>query len=302
MRPILTSTLSVVAAVAATSCSQVILAPSFQRGERVLFDAGPAPRSESGVRFDARPAPHGIASVPRGKASERRFGASVPRGVASVPRAQANALRGDPYVVRRGDVLSSIAARLGTSVEALVRVNGLADPNRLEVGQRLRVPPGANRTVAKPTKPRPAVSSPPPQSSSARRVAATPATAPRGAETVPATGPRNSLFAVDRAIRDTAQRLRSAHFEETLDEARKARSLLTPLQSEPGAAERSARVEVLAAMAEIALGRDESARASFERALLADPGLTLAPGEVSPKILRLFEETRKQVALRQASR
>jgi hypothetical protein len=54
-------------------------------------------------------------------------------------------------------------------------------------------------------------------------------------------------------------------------------------------------------MAEIALERDAAARASFERALAADPGLTLAPDEVSPKVLRLFEETRKQVAARQAS-
>lgn len=252
MRPIL-SAIGVVVAVAASSCSQAVLAPSFQRGER------------------------------------------------SVPRAEANALRGDLYVVRRGDALSSIAARLGTSVEALARMNGLADPDRIEAGQRLRIPPGANRTAAKPRQPRPAVSSPP-QISSARPVAATPARAPRGAETAPASGLGTPLFAVDRAIRDTEQRLRSAHFEETLDAARKARSLLTPLQSEPGAAERRARVEVLAAMAEVALGRDAAARASFERALLADPGLNLAPDEVSPKILRLFEETRRQVALRQASR
>jgi lipoprotein-anchoring transpeptidase ErfK/SrfK len=43
------------------------------------------------------------------------------------------------YIVHRGDTLSRIAARYGTSVSALVRLNGLASPDRIWVGQRLRV-------------------------------------------------------------------------------------------------------------------------------------------------------------------
>jgi LysM repeat protein len=189
----------------------------------------------------------------------------------------ARAPRGFVYVVQRGDMLSSIAPRLGTSVEALVLANGLANPNWLEVGQRLRVPPGARWADVEPRRPRPA-------SSSAAPVA---------------TG---KLLAVDGMIRDTEQRFRSARFEETLAEARKARSLLIPLQAEPGAGGRSARIDVLSAMAEVALGRDAAARESFQRALYADPSLTLAPGEVSPKILRLLEETQDQIVVLQASR
>lgn len=44
------------------------------------------------------------------------------------------------YVVEPGDSVSAIAARLGVDVEELIRLNDLADPSRLEVGQVLRVP------------------------------------------------------------------------------------------------------------------------------------------------------------------
>lgn len=42
--------------------------------------------------------------------------------------------------VRAGETLSTIAARYGTSVDALVRLNHLRSANRLAVGQRLQVP------------------------------------------------------------------------------------------------------------------------------------------------------------------
>lgn len=46
------------------------------------------------------------------------------------------------YVVHRGDTLSSIAWRYGTSVWTLARMNGLANPNYIWAGQRLCVPCG----------------------------------------------------------------------------------------------------------------------------------------------------------------
>ena len=46
---------------------------------------------------------------------------------------------GSVYVVRRGDTLGSIAARYGTSVSALMAANGIRNPNRIYVGQRLYV-------------------------------------------------------------------------------------------------------------------------------------------------------------------
>ena len=43
------------------------------------------------------------------------------------------------YVVRKGETLSGIAARHHTSVQALVRLNDLRDPNLIVAGQRLRI-------------------------------------------------------------------------------------------------------------------------------------------------------------------
>jgi LysM repeat protein len=52
------------------------------------------------------------------------------------------ATTGGPYVVRPGDTLSSIAVRHGTTVDAIVRANGLANPRVIYAGQRLTIPGG----------------------------------------------------------------------------------------------------------------------------------------------------------------
>jgi LysM repeat protein len=44
------------------------------------------------------------------------------------------------YTVQPGDSLSSIAAQFGTTADELARINSLADPNALSVGQTLQVP------------------------------------------------------------------------------------------------------------------------------------------------------------------
>ncbi|MDR5682712.1 MAG: LysM peptidoglycan-binding domain-containing protein [Armatimonadota bacterium] len=46
------------------------------------------------------------------------------------------------YTVRSGDTLTSIAARFGTTVSAIVQANGLDDAHRLQIGQTLRIPSG----------------------------------------------------------------------------------------------------------------------------------------------------------------
>lgn len=52
---------------------------------------------------------------------------------------------GSSYTVRAGDTLGSIAARVGTTVDALIAANAGVDPTGLEVGQVL-ILPGGNAT------------------------------------------------------------------------------------------------------------------------------------------------------------
>ncbi len=51
------------------------------------------------------------------------------------------------YIVQPGDALSLIAERFGTDVPTLMRLNGLRDPNHIEIGQRLHVPCPLSWTV-----------------------------------------------------------------------------------------------------------------------------------------------------------
>ena len=47
---------------------------------------------------------------------------------------------GRSYTVLRGDNLYRIALRFGTTVQALVQANNIADPDRICVGQVLCIP------------------------------------------------------------------------------------------------------------------------------------------------------------------
>jgi LysM repeat protein len=61
-----------------------------------------------------------------------------------VPAPPANTAPGQvfmsEYVVQPGETLTDIAARFGTTVEALAAENGLANPSAIRIGDRLRVP------------------------------------------------------------------------------------------------------------------------------------------------------------------
>jgi len=51
----------------------------------------------------------------------------------------ASAQSGFTYVVRRGDTLAGIAARFGTTVQALVAANNIFNPNHIFAGQVLHL-------------------------------------------------------------------------------------------------------------------------------------------------------------------
>lgn len=63
----------------------------------------------------------------------------IPCATGCCPAAGAPAAPSCAYIVRAGDTLTAIARRFGTTVKALQRLNGIANPNRILVGQRLNV-------------------------------------------------------------------------------------------------------------------------------------------------------------------
>lgn len=63
---------------------------------------------------------------------------------------------GGVHVVQRGENLSTIAARYGTTVAALARANGISNPNHIFVGQRLVIASGAASPAPRPAPSQPA--------------------------------------------------------------------------------------------------------------------------------------------------
>ena len=68
--------------------------------------------------------------------------------VALVPPQALQAQGQNQHVVRTGDTLYSIAARYGTTVAAIVTLNGLAGDSYIHVGQVLRIPGGTGGAAA----------------------------------------------------------------------------------------------------------------------------------------------------------
>jgi len=54
------------------------------------------------------------------------------------------------HIVRRGETLSQIALRYGTTVHALMEANGLRNPHFIWWGQRLRIPVSYKRSISSP--------------------------------------------------------------------------------------------------------------------------------------------------------
>lgn len=121
----------------------------------------------------------------------------------------------------------------------------------------------------------------PPAPARERRPAPRPSAAATGAEWV------------DVLVDETAAHVRAAWFEAALASAERARQAVARLPSAARPA-RTARLEVQAATAALALGREQEARASLARALAANPRLRLDPGTTSPKVQRAFEAVRAE--------
>lgn len=72
----------------------------------------------------------------------------VPAAIASAPAAASAS-----YTVRSGDTLGGIAARAGTSIAALVQLNGITNPNLVRVGQVLKLPAPRSGSAPAPSAP-----------------------------------------------------------------------------------------------------------------------------------------------------
>ena len=68
----------------------------------------------------------------------------VPAGGSSSSAPAPAASNAKTYTVKSGDTLSGIAAKYGTTYQALAALNGIADPNRINVGQVLRISGGSS--------------------------------------------------------------------------------------------------------------------------------------------------------------
>lgn len=103
--------------------------------------------------------------------------------------------------------------------------------------------------------------------------------------------PAELLRRADGLIAETEARVRAARFEDALAVAGDARLTLDDV-GEGERRPRLARLEVLRATAELALGRGDAARQSFGRALAADPNLELDAASTPPKVRRALAAAR----------
>lgn len=62
----------------------------------------------------------------------------APTPVASAPPATTES--SDEYTVQKGDTLSAIAKRTGKTVDAIAKASRIADPNKIGVGQKIKIP------------------------------------------------------------------------------------------------------------------------------------------------------------------
>jgi LysM repeat protein len=106
------------------------------------------PLSPAAMKSAGEPAPATAVTPPapstvRNEARPRRqqpAGVVAPEPAPDAPAPSARA--GRTYVVQSGDTLGRIAKRFGSTVEQLAKDNGIANPNQLSVGQKLKVATG----------------------------------------------------------------------------------------------------------------------------------------------------------------
>ncbi len=112
----------------------LLLIPNVSGGSTPTAPAAPRPATSGAVSDVAR---EPGSSAPAQEVGQQQ----VAPPAEDVSPGEATAPEGEVYIVQSGDSVWSIAQRFGTTVEALVALNGLEDPDLLSIGQVLRLPP-----------------------------------------------------------------------------------------------------------------------------------------------------------------
>lgn len=102
------------------------------------------------------------------------------------------------------------------------------------------------------------------------------------------------LETLDYELEEIGAMISAAHFRTALALVQATRELLDAAGVHRHRSIRRARLEVMAATAEVALGQRVAAQQSMVRALRADSALDLDARETSPKVLELLGEVRRQ--------
>lgn len=116
--------------------------------------------------------------------------------------------------------------------------------------------------------------------------------APHAAGAAPLAAPEKHRLVADGLLDEADTLVRQAHFEEALAKATEAREAVPHTGNQAALRQRRVRADVIAGTAQVALGKDADARASFERALQTDPSLRLDQTSTSPKVIRAFDAAR----------
>lgn len=154
------------------------------------------------------------------------------------------------HVVRAGETLSELALRYRVRTSAICQLNCIHDPDRIEVGQRLRLP----REAIPAPRARPAGIRPP----------------------APAPVPTRA----DALLSDAEKHYMAARFERALESAQAAEALL---EGESDRRSR-ARAAFIAGSALVGLGEDQRASEQFARVHALDSRFEPPAGWLSPRL------------------
>jgi len=134
-----------------TSQSRAVTPPS--ASSTAVRTPAPAIRTSSPV-MPPRP---GTSSTPVKRPQIKEYVPPKPRMTTPPPAptaAVASSAEAETYKVAKGDSLSKIAKRYGISSRELAAFNGINDPNKIRIGQKLYIPGNAKKTIRSTTTPR----------------------------------------------------------------------------------------------------------------------------------------------------